>query len=238
MVSRILPLKLQKACVKKRGKTIIGPIDLEISGDGVTIIMGPNGSGKTTLLRLLHGLERIHSGAMSWKCETKEAIQRQAFVFQTPIMLRRTVFENMVFPLKLRHFSSQKAKTHAAEWLDRVNLTGAAHLNAAVLSGGEKQKLALARALAIKPEILFLDEPTANLDGTSTREIETVLRKSVQDGIKIVMATHDLGQASRLADEILFLYRGLLHDQGDAASFFKQPVTMEASAFIKGEIVE
>ena len=108
---------------------------------------------------------------------------------------------------------------------------------ARVLSGGEKQKLALARALVIEPQILFLDEPCANLDGQSTRDIEAILIRARDAGITIVMSTHNVGQARRLADSVLFLYRGALHDQGDAGEFFANPKTAEGRAHIQGDIL-
>lgn len=238
MVDKILPLTLNQATVRKRCKTIAGPIDLEISGNGLTMIMGPNGSGKTTLLRLMHGLEMAGSGSVNWNIDTQEAQARQAFVFQTPRLLRRSVIENVTYPLKLHKTPIQEASKIAREWLGCVNLTEVSNLNAAFLSGGEKQKLALARALACKPQILFLDEPTANLDGRATREIETILKEALENNIRIVMTTHDSGQAKRLADEMIYLYRGKIHERGSTRQFFSKPKTIEVKAFLRGDIVE
>ncbi|MEM7214626.1 MAG: ATP-binding cassette domain-containing protein [Pseudomonadota bacterium] len=238
MVTDILPLKLQDAVVRKRGKTIIGPVDLEIRKQGLTVIMGPNGSGKTTLLRLMHGLERPRKGTVSWNSETGEAQERQAFVFQTPILLRRSTIDNIAYPLKLQNIPATQAQAIAEEWLVQVGLDNARELNASFLSAGEQQKLALARALACKPEILFLDEPTANLDGRATREIETILKDALFSGVRIVMTTHDTSQGKRLADEVLFMYHGKIHEQGLSEPFFANPITREAKAFLKGDIVE
>lgn len=238
MVTSVLPLVLKDALVRKRGRDIVGPISLDISGTGVTVAVGPNGAGKTTLLRLMHGLERLRSGSVDWNCETLIAQEKQAFVFQTPIMLRRTVIENLVFPMRLQKKSKIDALAAAREWLQRINLLQAENLDAAFLSGGERQKLALARALSRSPDVLFLDEPTSNLDGTSTREIETLIKEAASSGVRIVMSTHDVSQCKRLADEVLFLYRGKLHESGKVNSFFTKPSTNEAKAFISGDIVE
>ncbi|MEM9277774.1 MAG: ATP-binding cassette domain-containing protein [Pseudomonadota bacterium] len=238
MVASILPLHLKDAVVKKRGKTILGPVNLELSGGGFTVIMGPNGAGKTTLLRLMHGLERLRNGSLDWNCSTSVARKKQAFVFQTPIMLRRTALENITYPLGLQGISKTEAQKQAQEWLRRTKLAETTNLQASFLSGGEKQKLAVARALACNPEVLFLDEPTANLDGRATREIEDILKNVLSSGIRIVMTTHDTGQAKRLADEVMFLYRGKLHEREPAKTFFAKQKTKEAKAFLNGDIVE
>jgi len=238
MVSSILPLILTGVCVKKRDKTLIGPIDLEVAKSGVTAILGPNGSGKTTLLRVIHGLERARPGYLSWNCTTQEARKKQAFVFQTPIMLRQTVIQNIAYPLKLQNIKKAERLKVSREWLEQINLSEAQNLEAHLLSGGEKQKLAIARALVTNPEILFLDEPTANLDGQSTREIETIIKDASASGVRVMITTHDIGQSKRLADDIIFLYRGQLHESGQAGAFFNTPKTKEAAAFLDGEIVE
>ena len=238
MVASILPLRLSEATVVKRGKLIVGPIDLELGQSGISMIMGPNGSGKTTLLKLMHGLERPKTGGINWAVDTAIAQQRQAFVFQTPVMLRRTALANIEYPLKLRRINASQAKQIARRWLARINLSEAGNRDAKMLSGGERQKLAIARALALKPDVLFLDEPTSNLDGQSTREIETLIAEAVSEGVRVVMTTHDVGQGKRLADEIVFVLRGLVHERADAVSFFKEQETAEARAFLAGDIIE
>lgn len=238
MVTKILPLHVKNASVKKHGKRIIGPIDLEISDAGFTIIMGPNGSGKTTLMRLLHGLESPREGTTTWNSDLKNAQLNQSFVFQTPIMLRRTAIENIIYPLKLRGIDTNAAAEIANKWISKINLGASSNLNARYLSGGEKQKLSLARALATKPQLLLLDEPTANLDGSATKEIEKLLQDAHDAGTRIIMTTHDIGQGKRLAEDLIFLYRGNIHEQGIAKSFFKKPATREAQAFLKGDILE
>ena len=134
--------------------------------------------------------------------------------------------------------SSGAARDRAISMLHEVGLQDAAHLRASVLSGGEKQKLALARALVTRPEVLFLDEPTASLDGRSTREIETILAAAQAQGTKLVMATHDLGQARRIAAHVVFLLNGKIVETSAAEPFFNAPQTLAARAFLKGDIVE
>jgi len=238
MVVSILPLTVRAAMVKHRGKTLVGPVDLDLSGTGITVVMGPNGAGKTTMLRMLHGLARLSNGSVAWNTDLATAQTRQAFVFQTPVVLRRTVRDNIAFPLLLRGVARAQARSRADHWAARVGLGDMTVRPAGVLSGGEKQKLALARALIAGPQILFLDEPTANLDGKSMREIETILTEITAEGTRIVMATHNIGQARRLASEVFFMYRGGVHERGPASAFFSQPETPEAAAFIKGDIVE
>jgi len=234
----ILPLRLEGAVARIRGKTLIGPIDLTIGHQGLTIVMGPNGSGKTTLLRLMHGLQRVSKGRVSWSLPDAAVRARQAYVFQTPIMMRRSVVDCIAYPLILHGVARAEARARAADWARRIGLGHVLSQPAPVLSGGEKQKLALARALIRRPDILFLDEPCANLDGSAMRDIESILMQARQAGTRIVMATHDMGQARRLASDVLFMYGGKVHEAAPAAAFFNKPQTMEAQAFIKGDIVE
>lgn len=238
MVNSLFPLIVTDATVKKRGKTIVGPVNVRLEQKGLTIVLGPNGSGKTTFLRLLHGLEKPKKGSVSWSVPHDEAVQSQAFVFQAPVMMRRSVLENLRYPLSLRNISNAESLVLARKACADINLEKSAEMPANFLSGGEKQKLALARALITQPEVLFLDEPTSNLGGQATREIETMLLKAKQNGTRIFMATHDLGQAKRLADDVLFLYRGGLHEHKDAKLFFGKPQTIEAQAYLSGDILE
>ncbi len=238
MVTPILPLAMKGAVVKRHGKTLLGPVDLDITAQGFTIVMGPNGAGKTKLLRALHGIERLAAGSVTWQVPVREAQERQAFVFQAPIMLRRSVKDNLAYPLRLRGVAKKDANARAAHWADRVGLGDALGRSAPRLSGGEKQKLALARALIRDPDIIFLDEPCANLDGRATREIEAILKEAQAGGTRIVMATHDIGQAKRLADTVVFLMHGKIIENQPAKAFFAGPQTPQAAALLQGDIVE
>ena len=234
----ILPLTLDGIEVRRAGRTILGPVDLRVENSGPLVVLGPNGAGKSTLLRVCHGITRPSSGTTTWSVPRAEADLAQAFVFQTPILLRRTALENVTYPLTIRGEAKKAARARAAQMLEEVGLSALSHLRASVLSGGEKQKLALARALVTRPEVLFLDEPTASLDGRSTREIEAILAHAQSYGTKLVMATHDLGQARRIAAHVTFLLNGKIVESTPAANFFAGPETAAAQAFLKGDIVE
>jgi len=231
-------MTVESAEVRRSGKRILGPVDLTLGADGLTIIIGPNGAGKTTLLKVMHGVERLTSGAVRYGTSAEDARRRQAYVFQTPIMLRRTVRQNLSYPLDLIGTSRVDVREETEHWAQRINLADALDRPATRLSGGEKQKVALARALIRKPELLFLDEPCANLDGRSTREIEEILSEALATGIRIVMTTHDLGQARRLASDAIFLLAGRLHETGPAETFFSAPQLRETQAFFRGDIIE
>lgn len=234
----MFPLITENLVVKFEGKHILGPIDLKIDKGDIAVILGPNGSGKTSLLRALHGILKPKEGTVRWSCLETESIRKQMFVFQTPIMLRRSVFENLTYPLLLRKISKEQVNYQAARWLDRIDLRTSMQVPATRLSGGEKQKLALARALITEPEMLFLDEPCASLDGKTTYEIESLLQSCVANGTTIMMSTHDIGQAKRLAKNIYFLNKGILESIQPAKTFFIKPLSRNASKFIAGDIVE
>ncbi len=237
-MTMLFPLRVQAAETRRRGKTLVGPIDLDLQEQGLTCVIGPNGSGKTTLLRLLHGTARLTDGQIQWACPTDVARQHQAFVFQRPVMLRRSVQDNIAYPLIVRGIAAKDAREQAHIWAERVGLDQMLARAAHVLSGGEAQKLALARALITQPRMLFLDEPCAALDGRAIREIETILTDAKTTGTRILMATHDMGQARRLATDVIFLRAGRIHEQGAATAFFDGPQTPEARAFLAGDIVE
>jgi tungstate transport system ATP-binding protein len=237
-VVNLFPLNVRSAQTSRRGKLLVGPVNLDLGGVGATVVMGPNGSGKTSLLRLLHGAARLTGGAIEWACAEEEARSRQGFVFQRPVMLRRTVLDNLMYPLRMRGTARSDAQTLAEEWAHRVGLNPMLARMATNLSGGEQQKLALARAMITQPQVLFLDEPTAALDGRATREVEAVLRAARASGTRLILSTHDLGQAKRLADEVIFLLHGQVQEHSDARSFFDAPKSIEARAFLRGDIVE
>ncbi|MBY6056090.1 ATP-binding cassette domain-containing protein [Leisingera daeponensis] len=235
---QLFPLTARGAMVRRRGKVLVGPVDLTLEGQGTSIVIGPNGAGKTTLLKMLHGIVRMNGGSLGWTCPLDEAQKHQAFVFQTPVMMRRTVIENIAYPLRLTGTGRKEARALAAEWAARVGLGAILERQATMLSGGERQKLALARALVREPQVLFLDEPCAALDGRATREIEEILARAAASGTRLIMSTHNMGQARRLADEVIFVLGGRIHEFGPANDFFAGPETAQARAFLNGDIVE
>jgi len=236
----LLPLLLEDVTYAVAGRTLIDRISLSIEAGPRTVILGPNGAGKSLLLRLCHGLIPPSAGRIAWlgagAVVEGSVRQRQAMVFQRPVLLRRSAGANVDYALGLRGLARVVRRDRVAEALDRVGLAALAGRPARILSGGEQQRLALARAWALRPQVLFLDEPTANLDPSATREIESEIAAVHADGVKIVMTTHNLGQARRLGDEILFLHQGRLLERSPVQRFFKQPASAEAAAFIKGEL--
>lgn len=233
----ILPLELEAVTVKRRGRRLIGPVTLALQQTGVTIIIGPNGSGKTTLLKVMHGVERISTGRVSWAVPDEEAQHHQGYVFQTPIMLRRSVVDNLRYPLQLSGYAKAEREERVADWGRKIGLQDRLSVQATRLSGGEKQRLALGRALIRRPEVLFLDEPCANLDGASTRDIETLLGEAQAAGTRIIMTTHNMGQARRLATDAIFMLHGRVHETGPVDAFFDAPQTAELQAFFRGDII-
>jgi len=232
----LFPAQLQNVCFKAGDDLLIRDLSLTLDEASLTVIMGPNGSGKTLLLRLLHGLLVPTSGQVLWAGNplTKSMRRRQAMVFQKPVLLRRSVAANIDFALSL---VDRKDADERTALLDRVGLLPLAARPARKLSGGEQQRLALARALAFRPDVLFLDEPTASLDPGSAQMIEDVVRWSHLHGTKVILVTHDIGQARRLADEVVFLHRGRVAEQTSADSFFDHPETAAARDFLAGRIV-
>jgi len=233
----LLPLSLDEVTFIAGGRTIIDRVSLEILAGPSTIILGANGAGKSVLMRLMHGLLSPTSGRIQWSTSERPGVPRkQAMLFQRAVMLRRSAQANVAYPLNIAGIPEPQRSALVRESLENVGLSHLAHRPARVLSGGEQQRLALARAWALHPEVLFLDEPTASLDPSAAREIESVIKAFDAAGTKVVMATHNLGQARRLGDEILFLDQGRVIERAPVAEFFSQPRTAQAAAFIKGEL--
>ncbi len=232
----MLPLELSSLSFAINGRAIIDGVTTTIEAGPRTVILGPNGAGKSVLMRLCHGLLKPTGGAIAWRGNVQGAGGRQAMVFQRPVMLRRSALANIRFGLRLAGIAPAERELRARDVLDAVGLSSFAHRPARVLSGGEQQRLALARAWALGPEVLFLDEPTANLDPGATRDIENIIGQIHATGTKIIMTTHNLGQARRLGDEILFLSQGRLVERAPTDRFFSRPASSEAASFIKGEL--
>ena len=232
-----LPLVLEDVSLQAGATMILDRLSLAIAPGAPTLIVGPYGAGKTSLLRLCMGLATPSAGRISWAGRTDSKPARRAILFQRPVMLRRTVAANVGYALAQAGAPRSRRMPRVAALLDRVGLADLAQRPARRLSGGEQQRLALARALARDPEILLLDEPTANLDPAAARSVEEIVLMAAQSGIKIVMASHDLGQVRRLAGDVVFLVRGALCEQDRAADFLDNPTTPEAAAFLRGDLV-
>jgi tungstate transport system ATP-binding protein len=237
----ILPLRLDAVAFEASGRLLIEPVSLDLARGPRSLLLGPNGAGKSLFLRLCHGLIRPSRGRVIWQGagangSHSSLLRRQAMVFQRPVMLRRSALANVEYALKLRGLCRQSRRDRSREMLARTGLAALAQMPARALSGGEQQRLALARAWAIEPEILFLDEPTANLDPAAVKMVEEIIAAIHAAGTKIVMTTHDLGQAHRLADEIIFLHRGRVIERRNADSFFSKPETEAARAFVEGRL--
>ena len=225
-----LPVRFEQASLRLGGVTILREFTLALGAGGPTVLLGPNGSGKSTLLRLAMGLVAPTGGHVSWGGRDQPG-QRLAMVFQRPVMLRRSAAANVAYAL------ARRDEARVLLLLRQVGLERLALRSARKLSGGEQQRLALARALARNPEMLLLDEPTASLDPAATKAVEEIVRAAAASGVKIVMATHDIGQARRLAGDIVFLVRGRPIEHVGAARFFRAPATDEARAFLRGDLV-
>ncbi|MCB1792624.1 MAG: ATP-binding cassette domain-containing protein [Gammaproteobacteria bacterium] len=218
------------------GKRLIDNVDLQLRHETRTIVMGANGAGKSVLLRLLHGLLCPSHGEIRWNGHPlDDALRReQAMVFQRPVLLRRSVAANIRFALKLHGRADDR---EIARILDEVGLADLAKQPARMLSGGERQRLTLARALATTPRVLFLDEPTASLDPASTAAIEAIVQRAHERGTKIVFVTHDLGQARRLADDVLFLSKGRIAEHSPAQRFFERPSSRAAADYLDDHLI-
>jgi tungstate transport system ATP-binding protein len=235
----LLPLELKNLSLETGSRRLVDRVDLKVQDRGITVILGPNGAGKSLLLRLMHGLIEPTEGVILWgNTPMDDKIRRrQAMVFQKPVLLRRTAAANIAYALGLRGRSRSERTTRALQALELAGLQHHAFTPARVLSGGEQQRLCLARALSLDPEVLFLDEPTASLDPASTLAIERVLIDAKHRGIKVIVVTHDVGQARRLAQDIIFLHHGRLIEHQPAWRFFERPLSDAARGFISGGLV-
>ena len=233
----ILPLSIRGLRYEVRGERLLGPVDVELGAGRRTVVLGPNGAGKSLLLRLMHGLLRPTAGAVEWGATDAAALRRgQAMVFDRAVLLRRSARANVEYALALRGVGGAERRERTGAALERTGLSAIAERSARALSAGEQQRLALARAWALRPEVLLLDEPTGALDPAAARLVEESILEIAADGTTIVMTTHDLALGRRVADDIWFLHKGLLNDRAPAETFFAQPATVEAEAFQRGEL--
>ncbi|GAA0584709.1 ATP-binding cassette domain-containing protein [Halomonas salifodinae] len=233
LTQAIPPLVLEEVSFRHRGQPLLAPVTLRLDGCRRTLVMGPNGAGKSLLMRLAHGLLVPSQGRLHWEGEAP----RQAMVFQRPVLLRRSALANLTHALAVKDTPRHRRKALAREALERFGLAALEGRPARVLSGGEQQRLALARAWLLEPRVLFLDEPTSALDPAAIQAVEAAVTEFHRRGTRIIMSSHDLHQARRLADDVLFLCGGRLLEHTPAERFFTAPTSAEARAFIRGELV-
>jgi tungstate transport system ATP-binding protein len=231
----MFPILLQHVDFAPSGRRILAGVDLAIGADGVSAVLGPNGAGKSVLLKTIAGLLPLDGGSLSWGGATDRP-EGIAFMFQTPVALRASVADNVALGIAQQSVGRDEARVRVASMLERVGLAHRARESARLLSGGERQRMALARAWITRPGLLLLDEPTAALDPTATAMVERLIGEIRSEGVRIVMTTHNLGQAQRLADEVIFLADGQVRERAPTARFFARPESAEARLFINGEL--
>lgn len=237
MRDSILPLKMNQVSLTVGDRRLVDDISLEITAGDPTVIIGPNGAGKSLVLRLAYGLVQPTSGSIHYNSQLgTDASSRKAFVFQRPVLLRRSTRGNIEFVLSVLGVPFRERRHRADVALELVGLQDVARAPARTLSVGEQQRLALARAWVVEPELLFLDEPTASLDVAACAQVEELIARFVETGVKILLTTHDHAQARRLAADVVFLHHGKLVECSRADTFFENPDTAPARAFLEGEL--
>ena len=228
-------LTLQDIRFAAEGRVLLGPITLEWPKGGLTAIMGSNGAGKSLLLSLCHGHLAPKSGSVMWDDQPAITTKRhRGFVFQKPVVLRRSVADNLRFALQVESGAKSQWNDRITTALAHADLAHKATAPASTLSGGEMQRLALARAMITNPQALLLDEPASNLDPAATRRLEDMIKDVSQNGVQVLLATHDLGQAKRLAERVIFMSEGQILEHGPAVEFFDGPQTVNAQNYLEG----
>ncbi|RDV04339.1 ATP-binding cassette domain-containing protein [Undibacter mobilis] len=232
-----LPIILSGITIKAGRVTILDRVTQVIAAGAPTVLIGPNGAGKTTLLRVIMGLAQPDAGSVTWGSHNDASQVRRAIVFQRPVMLRRQANSNLAYALNAAGVPRSQHPQRIAELLALVGLADRGARPARKLSGGEQQRLALARALARDPAVLLLDEPTASLDPAATKSIEDIIRAVARRGVKVILSTHDLGQARRIGGDVMLMHRGGIIEHEPTDAFFTQPKTEQARKFIAGELL-
>ena len=231
----MFPIRLSGIRFSPGGRNVLAGIDLDIGDEGVTAVIGPNGAGKTVLLRVLAGLQAVDDGEVRWNGDAfpPDGI---AMVFQSPVILRSSVFHNASLSLIPAGLSRAEVHRRTQEVLERVGLAHRAEDSARLLSGGEQQRLALARAWAVRPRLLLLDEPTAALDPSATEAVEKMVREISADGTRVVMTARKLDQAVRVADDVVFIAGGRVVERAPTSRFLSRSRSEEARLFTQGEL--
>jgi len=231
----VFPLSVRELRWAAGGRQVLDGLSLELGGEGITILLGPNGAGKSVFLRMLCGLLEADGGGIDWGGGPRPA-QGVAMVFQQPKMLRDSLLANVELALRPLGVAAAERRGRARSVLERVGLGQREADSARGLSGGERQRLALARAWVTRPRLLLLDEPTASLDPGSVEAIERIVREIRTEGTRILMSTHNLGQATRLADDVVFIDAGRVCEHAPVQRFFARPASQAARLYIQGEL--
>ena len=233
---KISPIKIKDLSILLNGSFVLKNINCQINDKSITAILGPNGAGKSLLLQTINGLVTVVNGEITYNLKQLDnnIRKQQAMVFQNPTLLRRTVLGNMEF---VNSINKNTNMLGVKSILKKVGLEDFNNKPARLLSGGEKQRLSLARALLIQPKLLLLDEPTANLDPYSLKLIEDIILEENNNGTTIILTTHDMSQAKRLASNIIFINKGRVIEQNSSKDFFIKPKSIEAKKYINGEIL-
>jgi tungstate transport system ATP-binding protein len=234
-MSRTLTIAFEDLVFRPNGRPVIDGLTAQITTRGITAVIGPNGAGKSVTLRLLDGLLAPNGGTIRFGARPPASVRR-AFVFQRPALVRTSVAANVELALASQRLRSSVARARVRDALQRVGLSDRADDPARKLSGGEQQRLALARASVSEPELLLLDEPTANLDPSATEAIEALIAGIAKGGTKVILVSHNLGQVARLAEDVLVLDRGRAVEHGSASQVLQTPRSPEARSYIEGEL--
>lgn len=226
--------ELDNVIYKSGSQVLVDGLSFSLRNGGITALMGPNGAGKTLTLRLLARLLLPSQGHVKACGLSADEI---AFVFQKPVLLRRSVEANLFHALKLYGMHKKDRASEAVKLLKLSDLEHLSKRSARRLSGGEQQRLAMVRALAAQPKLLLLDEPTASLDPQATASIEQLIKQAAHNGTKVVLVTHDPGQAKRLASDVVFMSNGSAREHAAAKTFFDNPQSVEAEAYLAGRLL-
>ncbi|MEE9335532.1 MAG: ATP-binding cassette domain-containing protein [Granulosicoccaceae bacterium] len=233
-----LPIDASQLRIKRANRLLLCIDKLSITGE-CTAIIGPNGAGKSLLIKTLAGLQEADSGAVMWAGAAPRHVDRRrvGLLLQRPVLLRRSAVANVIYALRAAGVQASQAKEQAIAALSEAGLGALAASPAKVLSGGEQQRLALARALALSPEVLFLDEPTASVDPISTQSIELMLKSATNNGCTTVLVSHDLGQVRRLAQHVILMVKGGIVEHSPVVRFFDQPESAQGRAYLAGDLL-
>jgi tungstate transport system ATP-binding protein len=218
------------------GKPLLGPVNLDVTLNGITCVLGYNGAGKSLFLELCHGMLKPSIGQVNWNGHSALSTRKQrGFIFQHRIILRRSVRQNIALSMQAAGWNAKDINTRMDELLTMAQLTAKADDPAAILSGGEAQRMALVRALATRPDVVIMDEPTSSLDPGAATKFENLIKQVALTGVKFIWATHNVAQAQRFADDVIFINAGNVLEHGRASKFFANPQTEIAKRYVKGQ---